>query len=409
MKKIAIIAGAFPTLAETFILNQITGLLDLGCEVEIFARYNPREEKIHSDVEKYRLMERAHYFNIPHNRIIFVLKAFCLLFFCFLKSPVKIWRLLRTSLHRKSSTLLRLIYVTVPFLKKKFDIVHCHFGENGILSIHLKKMHVTDAVLTVFHGLDMSTFISTYGADVYKDLFLEGDLFLPISDHWKQKLIALNCDEKKIHVHHMGIELEKFKYSERKISPEEPVKLLTVGRLVEKKGHEYLIKAVAKTLEKGKNILCMIAGDGPLREKLESIVSELGIGDNVQFLGAVKHEEVLELFQQAHIFVLPSVTASDGDQEGIPVVLMEAQAVGLPVISTYHSGIPELVMDGKSGFLVPERDVDSLAEKLDYLLEHPGIWPKMGTCGRKRVEEEFNVKKLNNQLLKIYRSLLEND
>ena len=104
---------------------------------------------------------------------------------------------------------------------------------------------------------------------------------------------------------------------------------------------------------------------------------------------------------------LPSITASNGDQEGIPVVLMEAQATGLPIISTYHTGIPEVVIDGKSGFLVHEKDVDALAEKLEYLIKHPEIWPEMGRYGRKHVEEKYDIKKLNQQLVKIYQNLIE--
>ena len=168
-----------------------------------------------------------------------------------------------------------------------------------------------------------------------------------------------------------------------------------MGRLVEKKGHEYSIKAIAKAIINHKNIIYLIAGDGHLRNKLESLVSELGIKNHVKFLGAVEQEEALKLYQQAHIFILPSVTSSNGDQEGIPVVLMEAQSAGLPVISTYHSGIPEAVIDGKSGFLVPEKDVNALAQKMEYLIEHPEVWPEMGRCGREFVErsEERRVGK----------------
>ena len=106
------------------------------------------------------------------------------------------------------------------------------------------------------------------------------------------------------------------------------------------------------------------------------------------------------------ILLVPSVTAQDGDQEGTPAVLMEALAQGIPVISTYHSGIPELVQDGISGFLVPERDTNALAEKIIYLLEHQEIWAEMGKAGRKYVEENFDTNKLNDRLIKIYQQLL---
>ena len=127
----------------------------------------------------------------------------------------------------------------------------------------------------------------------------------------------------------------------------------------------------------------------------------------VKFLGAVEQNEVLNLYQKAHIFILPSVTASNGDREGQALVLQEAQATGLPVVSTLHNGIPEGVLDGKSGFLVPERDVNALAERLNYLIEHPELWPKMGFAGRKFVEEKYDIKKLTQQLVEIYQNLIK--
>jgi colanic acid/amylovoran biosynthesis glycosyltransferase len=123
-------------------------------------------------------------------------------------------------------------------------------------------------------------------------------------------------------------------------------------------------------------------------------------------LGPINQNECLKLYQEANIFILPSVTSDNEDQEGTPVVLMEAQAMGLPVISTFHSGIPEVVVEGKSGFLVPEKDVDALAEKLEGLIEHPEIWPEMGRYGRKFVEERYDIKKLNQQLVEIYQNLI---
>ena len=206
----------------------------------------------------------------------------------------------------------------------------------------------------------------------------------------------------------MGIDLKKFKFSERMKQPGEPIKILTIGRLIEKKGHVYAIRAIAKVVKKYRNIEYLIAGDGPLRNKLEGLVQELGIEKHVKFSGAIEQNEVLKLYQQAHIFVLPSITTSNGDQEGIPVVLMEAQATGLPVISTYHTGIPEVIVEGKSGFLVPEKDVDALAERLEYPIEHPELWPDMGRYGRKFVEEKYDIKKLNQQLVEIYSNILRN-
>jgi len=407
--KIAFIVTTFPTLSETFILDQITGLLDMGHDVEIFAQTNPKDKKVHSDIEKYQLMKRVHYFAMPQNKIKRILKAIFLIIKNFHKSPLKILKSLNVFKYGKMALSLRLLYSLIPFLDKKFDIIHCHFGPNGILGAYLKEISINGKLVNTFHGYDMSSFIISNGNDLYKKLFLNGDLFLPISDYWKRKLIRLDCDEKKIVVNHMGINLEKFKFSIRKIQHEEPIKVLTIGRLVEKKGHEYAIKAIAKIVRKYKKIEYIIAGEGPLRNELEGLVSKFKIEKYVKFLGAVEQKEVLKLYQQAHIFVLPSVTASNRDQEGIPVVLMEAQATGLPVISTYHSGIPEGVLDGKSSFLVPEKDVDALAEKIEYLIEHPEIWADMGKTGRKYVEEKYDINKLNQKVVEIYQNLIKDE
>jgi len=407
--KIAFIVDRFPCISQTFILNQITGLLDMEYDVKIFAQFNPKEEKVHSDVEKYRLMERVRYFDIPNDKNKRILKAAFLVITNFHKKPLKILKSLSILKYGKKALSLKLLYIFIPFLDQRFDVILCHFGSNGILGAYLKEIGVNGKLVTAFHGYDMSAFISNNSKNAYKNLFLNGDLFLPVSDYWKKKLIRMDCNEKKIIVHRMGINLGKFTFFERRKEPREAIKLLTIGRLTEKKGHEYAIRAVSKLIKKYKNIEYIIAGDGPLRSKLENLVLELGMGSYIKFIGEVEQNEVVKLYQLAHIFILPSITASNGDQEGIPVVLMEAQATGLPIISTYHTGIPEVILEGKSGFLVPEKDVEALVKKLEYLIEHPELWSKMGHYGRKFVEERYNIEKLNLQLVKIFNASLTDD
>jgi len=405
--KIAFIVSGFPTLSETFILNQITGLLDMGHDVEIFAQFNPKDKKVHSDVEKYRLMERVHYTSIPYNKVKRILKAIFLIIKNFHKAPLKILKSLNVFKYGKMALSLKLLYLLIPFLDKRFDIIHCHFGPNGIIGVYPKEIGIPGKYATSFHGHDVNSYPKIMGENVYNVLFKNGDLFTANTNFTKQQVVKIGCDEKKIIILPVGLRVEKFKFSTRKIQSEKPIKILTVGRLVEKKGYEYAIRAIVKIVAKHENIFYMIAGDGPLRDELESLVSELGARNYVKFMGAVEEDEVLNLYQQAHIFVLPSVTASNGDREGQALVLQEAQAMGLPVVSTLHNGIPEGVLDGKSGFLVPEKDVDALADKLEYLIEHPELWPEMGMYGRKFVEERYNIKKLNQQLVEIYQNLIK--
>ena len=406
--KIAFIVGAFPSLSETFILNQITGLLDLGYEVEIFSEFNPKEKKVHSDVEKYRLKDRVHYMLlIPYNKIKRILKAIFLIIKNFHKAPLKILKSLNVFEYGKAALSLRVLYSLIPFLNKNFDILHCHFGPNGIIGIYLKKIGISGKYITSFHGYDVNSYPKIMGENVYNDLFNGGDLFTANTNFTKQQILKLECQEKKIIILPVGFRIAKFKFSTRKIQHGEYIKILTVGRLIEKKGHEYAIKAISKIVKKYNKIEYIIAGEGYLRNELEELVEDLHIKRYVKFLGAVEQKEVLKLYQQAHIFVLPSVTASNGDQEGQALVIQEAQAMGLPIVSTLHNGIPEGVLDGKSGFLVPERDVDALTEKLEYLIEHPEIWPDMGQYGRKFVEEYYDINKLNQRLVEIYQNLIE--
>ncbi len=405
--KIAFIVGGFPCLSETFILNQITALISSGHEVEIVALENPEERKIHPDVDKYNLIQKTTYFpGIPSNKLYRILKGFILFLSHFPKNPLRMLQCLNFFRYGKDALSLKLLFYNSPVLNKKFDILHCHFGQNGMIGACLKKGGAGVRLLTTFHGYDLSEYVHISGPGIYRDLFRVCDRCLPISEHWKCKLMQMGCQEERITVHHMGIDVNRFEFQQKKILRGEKIKLLTVGRLVEKKGHEYSIRAIAKVLHKTKNVEYIIAGNGPLKNKLENLARQLGINSQVHFLGECNQSEVLELYLQAHIFILPSITSESGDQEGIPVVLMEAQAMGMPVISTLHSGIPEGVLDGQSGYLVPEKDVSALSERIGYLISHHRIWTKMGRKGRAFVEKEFNQHILNQQLEGIFKNTL---
>jgi colanic acid/amylovoran biosynthesis glycosyltransferase len=181
---------------------------------------------------------------------------------------------------------------------------------------------------------------------------------------------------------------------------------LSVGRFIEKKGLEYGIRAVSNVLKKYPNIKYNIAGDGPLKSQFEELINERRVSKNIKLLGWKTQSEIRKLMKKSDIMIAPSVTSSRGDQEGIPVTLIEALATGLPVITTGHSGIPELVQDGKSGLIVPERDVNYLTDRICYLIEHPEIWSVLALAGRKYIEAHYDIDKLNDRLVKRYKRLI---
>ncbi len=406
--KIAFIVSRFPSLSQTFILNQITGLIDRGHTVDIYAVQSDNNPRVHPDVTKYNLLQHTYYFRkLPAGGLQRKIEITGLVLRYFYKKPRSLLKARLLSGRRKGS-ILKILCIGFPFLDKKpYDIIHCHFGPNGILGVTLKEIGVFEGkVITVFHGYDISSYLRKHGHAVYNGLFMKGDMFLPISERWKNRLIELGCSEQKIVVHRVGINTGKFCYLPRKPGKDGTVRLLTIARLIEKKGVQYAVQAVADVLKRYSNIEYTIVGDGPIKNTLEGLIEELNVGKNVKLLGWRHQEEIIELMKHTDVLIAPSVVSEDGDEEGIPVVLMEALAQGMPVLSTQHSGIPELVQDGESGFLVPERNVAALAEKLAYLVKHPEMWQKMGRTGREYVERYYDIDKLNDILVELYQRAL---
>jgi colanic acid/amylovoran biosynthesis glycosyltransferase len=180
-----------------------------------------------------------------------------------------------------------------------------------------------------------------------------------------------------------------------------------VGRLVAKKGPDDLARAFARLCCHRSDVQLRIVGDGPMRADVEAILDESGVRDRAQFLGLLEPKAVAAEMERAHVFCLPCRVGPDGDSEGIPNSLKEAMASGLPVVSTDHAGIPELVEDGVSGYLAPEHDVGALTDILEHLLREPERWEAMGRAGRSKVEAEFSVGTVARQLeSEVYRPLL---
>ncbi len=215
-------------------------------------------------------------------------------------------------------------------------------------------------------------------------------------------IIEAGCPNKQTVLIPNEIKLKKFKYKKYKLKPKEFINIVSVGRLVEVKGHEYAIKAVANVMKKYPNIIYQIVGNGPLYESLNKLIIRLGVEKKIELLGWLKHDELYSIYENKNILVHPSITSESGAQETQGMVLMEAQACGIIVVATNYGAIPEGVLDGVSGFLVPERDVDALAEKLEYLIEHSDIWPDMSKAGRAFIEEKYNSEKLIKKLEDVY-------
>lgn len=409
--KIAFLVWRFPVLSEAFILNQITGLIDRGHEVHIHALNGPPENlsKVHPVVEKYNLLERTYYPPTrPDNYLWRVLKGLGLLLANLDKGSLTCLQLLNVFKYGQQVTSLKSFYRAIPLLaNRSYDIIHCQFGTLGPMGLVFRQTSILKGkLITTFRGIDISSYVQEQGDRVYEQLFQEGDFFLANCEFFRSRAIQLGCDQKKIVVHGSGIDCSKFAFRPRSLPKDGRVRIATTGRLVEKKGIEYAIRAVAKLTDVNRNIEYNIIGDGPLKEDFQKLIAELNVSHIVKLLGWKQQQEIIEILDNCHIFIAPSVTAADGNQDAPVNTLKEAMAMGLPVISTFHGGIPELVEDGISGFLVPERDAEAIAEKLSYLIAHPQVWEQIGHAGRKRVEDKYDMNKLNDELVAIYQQML---
>ena len=394
-------------------MEQITGLLRAGHEVDIIATNIGGQPKVHPDIERFKLMERTRYMGLPDNFSIKLLKAIGLVVTNFYKAPGKITQSLKFWSYRcwNLELYLRVIYGTILFSaqgENNYDVIHCHYGPSGLMGIYLRQIGVLKGkIITNFHGSDAYVYPNKWGHNVYENLFKYLDCCIVGTNYMGQTVQELGAKKDTIEKLPVGLDLHKFRFKKCELGADGIVRIATTARLVEKKGLDYSIRAVAKVCKSVNiNLKYKIAGEGPLRPILQDLINELGMNSHIELLGWINQNEQVKLLEESHIFILPSVTAQDGNKEGQALVNQEAQAVGLPVISTLHNGIPEGIIDGKSGFIVPERDIDALAEKIAFLATHPDTWATMGAVGRKFVEKNYEINMLNTRLQKIYEDLL---
>jgi colanic acid/amylovoran biosynthesis glycosyltransferase len=409
--RIAFIVNSFPVLSETFILSQIVGLFQRGHEVEVFADSPPPGTRLHPDVERFHLLECTRYRQpTPAAWGTRLQSATSRALRWGMRHPGSILDSLNLFRYGRQALNLSLVHRWFPAqkLERDFDVIQCHFGPNGQQAIAMRRVGaLRGPIITTFHGYDISLYVQKHGLGVYKQLFARGDLFTCPSEYVRKRMIAAGCPSEKVQTFKLGTDLTGFSFKERTLDSGGVIRLITIARLTEKKGLEYSIRAVAELSKRFKKLEYNIVGDGELRGQLTELIENLGVDSIVHLLGWRTQEEVKVLLDQSHIFLLASVESRDGDIEGLPVVLQEAQAMGLPVVSTKHSGIPEGVLDGKSGFLVPERDVDALAERLADIISRPEVWPEMGRQGRAFVKTEHDLDKRNDALVELYRQLRE--
>ena len=270
----------------------------------------------------------------------------------------------------------------------------CHFGPMGFEGlIPALASHVP--VITVLHGYDVSMILrQPWWDEPYQALLRFGSHAICVSHEGRRRLLALGCDAAKATTIHLGVDVQRFAFrARRQRCIGDPLSLLVVARLAEKKGIPVVLRAVRRLLDRGLNVSLRIVGEGEDQETLLALHARLGLEREVTFVGPLGSEGVARELAASDVLLLTSVTAANGDQEGIPVVLMEAMASGVPVIATRHSGIPELVEHERTGLLVDEGDDGGTADAIARLAADGPLGGRLAVAARARVERSFNLRR----------------
>ncbi|EUJ47821.1 glycosyltransferase [Paenilisteria rocourtiae] len=395
--KVLFVVSTFPALSETFILNQMTGFLDAGHDVTILAM-SKVNGKAHPDVVRYGLMDKVTFVNVPKSigqKLVRVTQHF-------VKNPIRTVQLLNYWRYGK------FIFSLRPLLAEKYiknqstyDAIIAHYGSNGLLLSILESESVTNRFV-FFHGNDVTGFVERFGSEIYQPLFQSTITLLPISRLWAKKVKEYGAAEHRVRVHHMGVDLNKFTPVTLPSQFEETIQLLLIGRLTEKKGIDIAISSTARLRSKGYPVELTVIGDGEKKQVLMAQAEALGVKKQVHFTGWLTQTEVQQSIQKASIILQPSRVAENGDMEGIPVSLMEALAKGKLVISTYHSGIPELVEHEYNGLLAVENDAMALTHHIESMIRMTDTnRQRMSRNAIQKVADEFNIETLNQRLMEM--------
>ncbi len=286
--------------------------------------------------------------------------------------------------------------------REQARLIHAHFGYQGCRCLRTRRQSGLP-MLTTFYGADATQAIRIdYWRRFYHRLFAEGEAFLVEGHALAACLEGAGCPPAKIRLHHLGVDLERIPFGER--APAERVRFLICAPFREKKGIPDALRALGLAWKRRPfEFEVVLVGDGPERARIEAAIGEVGLEGKVRLLGVLPYAQVIEELGRADLLLQASRKAADGDTEGgAPVILLDAQAAGLPVVATRHADIPEYVREGQSGLLAGEGDVEGLAECILRLVEAPGQWGAMGRAGRAHVEEHYNAATQAARLEAIY-------
>jgi glycosyltransferase involved in cell wall biosynthesis len=378
-------AESFSLLSETFIYDYVTELERQGVDNHVVTLNRQNEEA--------RPFPKVYEVDAPGRW-----------------HPLRLWHRLRLRNEQKPSRVsfwpqLRNRIADVASTVRP-DVIHAHFGPAGVIVAPVAERLGIPLVVT-FYGYDVSSLPKeTFWEEKYDDLWPRVDGVTVLSEEMRERVVRFGCPSDRIEVVHLSRDLKEFSFR----PPTRPVeRVLFVGRLVPKKAPLDAIQAVQQANEQGADLTLDMVGDGPLLEKARRYVKEHDLSDTITIHGRLPNAEVAEHMRTADAFLLPSKTASNGDREGTPTVLVEAQATGLPCVATRHAGIPEMIPEANHKLLAPEGDIALLADSLHALKGSSARdLREIAECGRQKVERDYSLSGEVHHLQRMYREHIIN-
>jgi glycosyltransferase involved in cell wall biosynthesis len=392
MTTIAYLVKMYPRFSETFIVNEILELERQGVNVRIYSLHKPSDGRFHASLARVQ----AQVIYVPEYPVAEPGKFWAAHRALFQNNRARYWRILRQALAAKSQALdarlkhfLKAGFIAEHLLRHPVDAIHAHFATSATRAANFVHEFTGAPYSFTAHAKDI--YHQDVNLDSLRDKIESARFVVTVSDFNRRYLQDLIADGAgNVRRLYNGIDLEVFRPNP--VLPREPNLILGVGRLVEKKGWEDLIRACALLAEHGAWFRCEIIGKGPLEGRLKNLIAEFHLQDQVTLAGARSQDEVLAAYRRATVFALPCVIGQDGNRDGLPTVLLEAMATSLPVVSTDVTGVPEIIDDGLDGLIVPQNNPAALAHALDRLLVSPTLRGQLAVTARLKVEREFDVR-----------------
>lgn len=398
----------FPILSETFILSQIITAIECGFEVKILIE-DLLDLNTHGDlIEKYDIKHKIIFedYKVPENRILRYIKAVWLIF----RNFPHIFKLVKfVNAHKKIE--LKHIYKFHFYSKfRKFDIVHVQYGTNGRPLDLLKKINFFSSKLVVsFHGHDLffpiNGIIENNG--YYDLLFDQSDLLVANTDYLKDLLQNLGAPKNKIIVLPVSVNTNFFKKIKTSRPTQKSFNLITVGRLEVFKGQKFGLECVRILKERGFNVHYTLVGTGSQDEKLKDLVKEYGLCNDVTFTGKRSQTAIREILQEQDLFLMTSVKDLNYGVETQGLVTAEAQACGVPVVAFDSGGVKYTVLDGISGYVVLEGNIDAMVTRIESLINDLELRKKMGKEAQKFIKKNYSEEVISKQWINLYHALLQ--